>query len=269
MRLPIRRSLLLGIVFALAFLAAAIATFPARFAYALVSPPPGSLVCRGIRGTVWSGHAQRCRLLGRISGRLRWSVARGLSGIGDLVRLTPRVRLSWRSRSTRLALSVVLANPLRVRGLRGRLRLATLRAFVPAIALFGTPHGEIVFHRLDLDLGPGHLGPIVGSARLIHARFGGPPALPLGTLVFVAMREGDGTSSRIDIRSLRPRTLSIDAHLLLHERGSYRLTAALKALPGAPAALAGFINTLPGNPHSGVHDFVSSGVLPLTTAGVP
>jgi hypothetical protein len=255
--LRLRRFFLLGLVFVVAFVIALIVTWPARVAYRLVSLPPTVVVCQGIHGTVWSGYARSCRLDGRFDGRLQWSVATDPSGLWDLLRFAPSVRLGWNGPGVRLTGTVVLSRPLRAHGLEGHVSLALLGRVVPSLSLLGRPEGKLVLHRLDFDVGPGHLGPIRGSARILDARFGGPPSVAFGDIVFKAVRHG--TQSLITARSLHARTLALDARLLLDPRGTYRLTARLAALAGAPQALVSYVDTLPPGPRPNTHLLRSAG----------
>jgi hypothetical protein len=256
-----RRLFLFGLVFVLALLAALTATMPARVAYRLAAPPPNVLACGGIHGTVWSGRARTCRVLGRLDGRLRWSVATGPAGLWDLLRLAPKIRFSWNGSRIRLAGTVVFSTPLLVRGLQGRIPLGTLTPLVPSLSLFGTPRGRLDLDGLGLDVGPGRLGPIRGSARLLDARLVSSPAVSLGDLTLTA--SADGRASLITARSVHARTLALDAHIRLSPHGAYRLTARLTALPDSPPALAAYLATLPPGPQPGSHLFTSAGVLPL------
>jgi hypothetical protein len=262
-----RRFFLFGLVFVLAFLAALAVTMPARVAYRIAAPPPNVLACGGIHGSVWSGRARSCRILGRLDGRLRWSVATGPGGLWDLLRLAPKIRLSWNGSRVHLRGTVVFSTPLVVRDLEGRIPLETLGPLVPSLSLFGAPHGRLYLHGLNLDLGPGRLGPIRGSARLLDARLGSSPAVALGDLAFTA--SADGRASLITARSVHARTLVLDARLRLTPEGAYRLTAHLTALPDTPPALTAYLATLPPGPHPGTHLFTSTGVLPIVPEGTP
>lgn len=260
------RPWLLVAVFALTFVIATIATFPARLAYRLASPPASEILCRHVTGTIWKGEGTDCLVHARLRGRLGWIVDTSPAGLFDLFGLHPHIRITWQGRHTTLRAWIRLGTLLSIRHLRGSFPLHLVESLIPSLSFMGVPHGTLLVRRLALDFGAGKLGPIRGSARLLHGRLGEGLGLPLGTISLEAHAIGEQT--RIEIRTLHPVVLGISAMLILRPHGAYHLTATLSPGPNVPASLRALLAGLPPGPRPGTRLFHLSGILPLA-AHVP
>jgi general secretion pathway protein N len=238
-----------------AYLAFAIATFPASVAYRWFAPQEITLAA--VEGTVWRGSAAYGGINGLAFADLDWQLHPAALLTGGLS-LTAEARIAGGLARTDLVLRgsrVALSN------FRASVNLQSLDALLPLSGVVGT--ASLTLERLELVDG----WPVAATGTARVAGLAGPPIFPVAGVTTLALGNffariesgNDGSILAVVNDEGGPLELT-DGRALLNADRSYRLEAAIRPRPDAHAALVDGLRFFPANA-AGQHVIVDQGQL--------
>lgn len=225
-----------------AYLAAAIALFPAATAYRWLAPPQVSAV--GLEGTVWRGRAALVSIAGIGASDVEWTMAFAPLLIG-------RVEMALQARQPDGFVSsnvVAGLRSIRLLDLQATTTLATLGRLVP----LGDVRGQVSAQLAELELRNGWPERAIGQIRIAALETpllmpGGPSELiPLGNYLVTLEERDDGVLGGRFADQGGP--LEITGTFALTADRNYELGGLILPRPDAPQEIVQALQFLTGPP---------------------